>query len=181
MNPARDTGQRWLSWINVSDTIIPPWAVVAITGSRIVDTRIVFEAGRLPEDPVTDSLPIWENGVPWNAAFNDAQAVDVGAEGLLTVDLPAWCLISESATVMDFVTHYVRGTDQRFSLHEIRDSTDPRFLAYWPGFYVLAARFIPEFTTIWNAKSPRFLQGNFKIGFVGGLATDVLAFDQVQN
>lgn len=182
MTVRRDRGPRWFSWINVSDTVIPPWAVIAITGSRIVDTRIVFEGDRLPEDPITDPLPSWQNGVPWNAAFNDHRGVEIGAEGKLTVDLPAWCLITESLMVMDFASYNVRGTGQRFSLLTLPPNLDVesplRF--YWPGFHVLATRYIPEFHDIWNAKAGHFLQGNFKIGFVGGLATDVLAFDQVQ-
>ncbi len=172
MQSARQTGQRWLKWINLAGVVCPPFGVVAITGSRVVNTDIVFEADELPTDEASDPAAPWLNGVPWNAAFNDHDAVEPGGTGWLTVDLPAWGLITESLTLMSFASFRAVGGGQRWSLGTIPDNrTD---YEYWPGFRVFGTRYFPDWVSTWNTRLPGFLEGNYKIGWLGGLATSLV-------
>lgn len=178
MTAQRVTGQRWHRWVNVDPKECPPFGAVYITGSRIVGTEFVFEAKRLPIATGPDiGLHPWLNGVPWNAAFNDEHSLEpvadsADATGWLTMDLPAWTIISESVTLMSFVTFLAGSTNQRWSLHHVPEvGLFDSELVYLPGFRVLATRYMDGWYDIWHARQPDFLQGNYKIGFVGGLVT----------
>lgn len=175
MRGARDAGQRWFKWVNLDTLDCPPFGAIRITGSRIVGTDLVFEATRISGNAVHP----WEEGVPWNAAFNDEHAVEPvednpDAIGWLTMDLPAWTIISDSVILMSFCTWLAGSSAQRWSLHHVTEvGPVADELQYLPGFRVFATRYMPEWYDTWNARQPGFLQGNYKLGWVGGLATQL--------
>ena len=167
-------GQRWHKWINVDTVACPPWGAIAITGSRIVGTEVIFEGARLPVDSVSDPLPPWYNGTPWNIGFTTEGIVEPGAKGLVSFDRPSWVMVVDSVLVGDFVTGMIRDRHEDWALQKIPATVNPNELnlEYFPGFRVLATRYFPDWLDIWSERQSGVLTGQYVIALVGGLWAD---------
>lgn len=174
---SRDTGQRWHRWRNNSTFAAPPFAHLHITGTIAGDSTDIIFTADLPPVP---SVPPLENlGVQWFSGFNCELPVEPGAEGYFTFDLPAWTIISDNVELAEFVTAG-DPLGQRWSLSPIPDGNDFDE-QYWSGFRVFATRFMPDWVAPWNARQPTFLQGIYKLGFVGGLTTYLTDFINIES
>lgn len=183
MKPPIDAGQRWLRWINLDEFPCPSFGVVNITGSRIDGTEILFEASRMPR-PSLGTGNVWELGIPWTAAFNSETTVEPGDTGLLTMDLPTWCLINTGGDTVDDNGNTVSAYASMLKFYSFpgRDSVNWALSqpdsdqlednqAYYSGLKVFATRQFPELDAIWLAREPTMTLPAYRIGFVGGLFT----------
>lgn len=184
----RTMNQRWFRWRNVSNYACPPFGFFTLRGLEEVgddDTmEVVFSGAPLEGQEPSQLVNSSDVGVPWNAAFNSAEAVEPMEYGMFTVDLPTWCLTKDlgydaelateiTAGLLGFATYYPGR--QRWSLCGMEPREAPSDLninsAFWTGFRVIATMRIPEMTAIWQQKQPDFLYTHFRVGFITGLVT----------